>query len=577
MSSDDECGGEEEQQLEPPIDPDDVKAHCHFMILGEPPADHSQFSVLAKKPKWPQNLWKLGTQIYDIRDQSKCLPEPESPDDKTLRFDSHFESGNLSKVFQLGPDTYHCILEYDPNGSGSCQWFYFKVTNTRRDMKYTFYISGFHKGKSLYCNGARIFWYSAKQARKSNISWSRGGTNYAYQVTKRAKNKKKRASLQFQIKFPFDDDEVCLCYALPYTYSDLLKSISQWEQKAKPGWMKVGKVCETEGGRDCPLLTITNPDSQIKESDKKCLFITGRIHPGESNSSYLVHGLLDFLLSGCPEANYILDRTIVKCVPMINIDGVVAGYYRISLTKYDLNRMWTSPDRIMHPVVHETKKLIKEIARTREIVAYLDFHGHSRLHGTFAYGCPNDNDPLLRDKEKTYPRVLSFLSDIFSWNNCVFSFPKDRQAAGRIVVRTEVDVVNSFTIETSFGGVSAGPRAGYLYDEILWKELGSKCGHAVYHLMIDSDSPLVAYVDKEVGFMSPRPLPLSLNEERTEIPVEFCEDQEQPEKVPRKKVHGNIFLSKKPASFLKTNVSEISATSDGVKTPQWTPMQFVMG
>ena len=131
----------------------------------------------------------------------------------------------------------------------------------------------------------------------------------------------------------------------------------------------------------------------------------------------MVHGLLDFLLSGAPEANEILDRTIVKCVPMMNIDGVVAGFYRISLHKFDLNRMWTTPDQVMHPVVYETKRLIQEIAKKREIAIYIDFHGHSRLHGTFAYGCPNDDDPLLRNKEKTWPRVVSFLCDAFSWNH----------------------------------------------------------------------------------------------------------------------------------------------------------------
>ena len=565
MTAEEEVLEEEQQEITP--NPDELKGSCHFIIRGEPPKQHSTFSTLIADPVWPEDLWTSGTLVYDIRHEEKCLGPPESRDDRTLRFDAKFESGNLAQAFRLSDDSYHCILEYDPNASGSCQWFYFKVTNMRREIKYTFYISGFHKGKSLYCNGARIFWYSAKQAREKNISWSRGGSNYAYAVTKKVKTKK-RASLQFQIQFPYEDDEVCLCYALPYTYSDLLRSIDGWMAKAKPGWMRVDKHCDTEGGRDCPILTITNPNSPIKEEDKKCFFITGRIHPGESNSSYMVHGLLDFLLSGAPEANEILDRTIVKCVPMMNIDGVVAGFYRISLHKFDLNRMWTTPDQVMHPVVYETKKLIQEIAKKREIAIYIDFHGHSRLHGTFAYGCPNDDDPILRNQEKTWPRVVSFLCDAFSWNHCVFSFPKERKAAGRIVVKTEVDVLNSYCIETSFGGILAGSRAGYLYDEPLWKELGRNCGLGVYHLLVNQKSPLVSYAEKEIAFLSPKPLPLSMNEERKEVDVEFSEEHTE------KPCERNVFFDMKPSTFLSANIESISEKCDKVKVTPWTQSQF---
>lgn len=583
---------EEEQEPEPQYTTDSLKDSCHYRILGHPPETHSPFSVLAKKPKWPPKLWKIGTLIYDINDPEKCLPPAESPNDVTLRFESRFESGNLSKVYQLGADSYHCILEYDRNASGSCQWFYFLVRNARRDTRYTFYVSGFHKGKSLYCSGARIFWYSHKQALKDGISWSRGGTNYAYAVTRRLK-KKKRASLQFQIKFPYNDDEVCLCYALPYTYSDLLKSIEHWEKIAKPGYFKREVLCETDGGRECPLLTITNPNSSVPLDKKQCVFLTGRIHPGESNSSYLVHGILDFFMSDDPAAAYILDRCIVKCVPMMNIDGVVEGFYRVSLSGNDLNRMWMSPDLVLHPVVNRTKALIKQISSERPIAVYLDFHGHSRLHGTFIYGCPNDDDPELRDTEKTLPRVLSFLCDAFSWNHCVFSFPKDRKSASRIVARTEMDIVQSFTIETSFGGVTSGPRAGCLYDELIWKEIGTKCGGAIYHLLNGNQSPLVSYVSKEMSFLAPRPLPLKNNEERKVVPINFDDEDERK----RKKIFTqrnddkaaainalggannnskNVFHIKQLTSFLGVDPSQINANANVITTPKWDQLQFVL-
>jgi hypothetical protein len=190
---------------------------------------------------------------------------------------------------------------------------------------------------------------------------------------------------------------------------------------------------------------------------------------------------------------------------MISVDRVVEGSYRIfSASGCDLNRMWKSPNQNRHPVVFHTKELIRRTAMERPIVVYIDFHGHSRKHGTFAFGCPNRTDMNLKDAEKTLPRLFAFLSDKFSWEHCVFSFPKERNDAGRIVVRREMGVVQSFTIETSFGACKAGRSAGMLYDEALWKEVGSGCCEAIYHYLIPAGSPLVSDVNMELAYFAPK-------------------------------------------------------------------------
>jgi len=54
-------------------------------------------------------------------------------------------------------------------------------------------------------------------------------------------------------------------------------------------------------GLEVPLLTITDFDSdEIKINDRKIVLISGRIHPGEANGSWVAHGLIEFLLSGSP-------------------------------------------------------------------------------------------------------------------------------------------------------------------------------------------------------------------------------------------------------------------------------------
>jgi hypothetical protein len=72
----------------------------------------------------------------------------------------------------------------------------------------------------------------------------------------------------------------------------------------------------------------------------------------------------------------------------------------------------------------------------------------------------------------------------------VFSYPNERKSASRIVVRRELDIINTFTIETSFAGAIGGPLGGTLYDERLWREFGAKVGEALYHYFCRNVSPL---------------------------------------------------------------------------------------
>lgn len=475
----------------------------YVMHKGRPPQFHSPLATVLKKPDWPDNLWGPGELIYDVSNPGNCLPPAK---DDILRFNSRFESGNLAKAYRLDDNVYHLLLEPDQDPTGLCQWFYFGITNVRKDVEYQFYLSGFHKEDNLFGNGATIFYYSEKRALEEDINWTHGGTDYAYAVTCRTRDHQRRSTLQFRIKFPYDDDLCYICYALPYTYSDLNRAIQHWKSSTPPGVVTHETLCLSMCGREVPVLTITSPESPMPLAGKSCIFLTGRIHPGESNGSYMLHGLIDWLLSDNPSAKYILDHCIVRIVPMIAVDGVIEGAYRIfSLSGFDLNRMWESPCPVKQPVVYHTKELIKKTAMERPIVVYIDFHGHSRLHGTFAFGCPNPSNVGLKDAEKMLPRLWSFLSDEFSWEHCIFSFPKERDAAGRIVVRRELGVVQSFTIETSFGACKAGRNAGMLYDEVLWKEVGAKCGAAIYHYLIPTASPLAAYVNKELLFFAANP------------------------------------------------------------------------
>ena len=98
-------------------------------------------------------------------------------------------------------------------------------------------------------------------------------------------------------------------------------------------------VCLTLAGNRCELLTITSVSTDPEEMEKRpAVVLSARVHPGESNSSYMIRGVLRFLCSSDSDAKVLRDNFVFKIVPMLNPDGVIHGNYRCSLSGMDLNR-----------------------------------------------------------------------------------------------------------------------------------------------------------------------------------------------------------------------------------------------
>lgn len=109
------------------------------------------------------------------------------------------------------------------------------------------------------------------------------------------------------------------------------------------------------GNIDIPLITIT--DNQYHEK-KKVIIITGRVHPGESNSSFIAEGLIKSLCSENFSTKKIRKEYVFKIIPMLNPDGVIAGNYRTGFMGVDLNRIYDQ-DKACFPETVALKKLVK--------------------------------------------------------------------------------------------------------------------------------------------------------------------------------------------------------------------------
>ena len=102
-------------------------------------------------------------------------------------------------------------------------------------------------------------------------------------------------------------------------------------------------LCKSVAGNDVDVLIITNFLSEpVELSVRKSIILTSRVHPGESNSSWMMQGVIDFLVSDQETARLLRDTFVFKIVPMQNPDGVIVGNYRCSLEGTDLNRQWIS-------------------------------------------------------------------------------------------------------------------------------------------------------------------------------------------------------------------------------------------
>jgi murein tripeptide amidase MpaA len=81
------------------------------------------------------------------------------------------------------------------------------------------------------------------------------------------------------------------------------------------------------------MVIITNFSSKPEDiALRKAVVLTSRVHPGESNASYIMQGLLDYLVSDDEGAKYLRNNFVFKIVPMLNPDGVIVGNYRCSLS-----------------------------------------------------------------------------------------------------------------------------------------------------------------------------------------------------------------------------------------------------
>ncbi|KAJ9452879.1 Cytosolic carboxypeptidase 6 [Diplonema papillatum] len=395
-----------------------------------------------------------------------------------MRFDCSFESGNIGKVQALNEFEYDVSVRPDTNNPHYRVWYYFSVSQVQKGQRAIFHIINGSKTKSLYRLGMTPLVRSTSRPK-----WERlpQGRTFYYKSPRFKKN----YVLSFAFCFDKEDDTYYFAYCFPYTFTYLQRFLSLVDAQGFDFYQRE-LLCRTVQQRRVDLLTITNPKPVSSAwGRKKTIFITARVHSGETPASFICHGLLCFLLSDHPIARMLRSHCAFKIVPMLNPDGVFLGNYRCSSMGYDLNRNWLNPSAWAHAPIKYTRDEIIRLnsCPDTELAFFMDIHAHSTCTNAFMFvntggGSSGSFDAKGVTEEVVknamiFPKLLGQLDKTFSFQASRFCREPSKLGTGRRALGEVLHVApNCSALEVSMYCAMDSKQKLVPYTEEMYLEIG---------------------------------------------------------------------------------------------------------
>ncbi|CAD5208252.1 unnamed protein product [Bursaphelenchus xylophilus] len=417
-----------------------------------------------------------------------------------LKFESRFESGNLRQAIQVAENHYELVLSPDINELRShYQWFYFEVSNNQANVPYTFEVINCLKNTSMFSKGMQPVMFSVTEAQQGRPGWVRCGQAVCYyrnlyvppsngssssgsdaekptgrrrtisdgKKMKESTDKENKSyfSIRFSIRFRHAADVCYVAYHFPYTYSYLQATLERHlsDMNHSAIYARIDRLTQSLAGNPVQLVTITATGEADAIKQRKLVVFTSRVHPGESNASWTMHGILKKLLS--KEAQELREKFVFKLVPMLNPDGVINGSHRCSLAGVDLNRVWDNPSEKRHPTIYHAKGMVQYMVDVlkRPPLCFVDLHGHSRKSNVFCYGNNPEESWRAADRSlplhqfQALPELLDKHADGFSLKDCRYSISKAKEPSARIALWRQFGLDRCYTMESTYCGFDQGP------------------------------------------------------------------------------------------------------------------------
>ena len=385
---------------------------------------------------------------------------------------SDFDSGNLAKATRNSAYNYSLWTGPDAMGTSyenTCRtWFYFKATAPEASTA-SFTI------KNLNLQG-KMFRDGMKPVVKTKGKWQRIATPVSFRVAG-------EVASMFELTFVhlFEETECWFAFTYPWSCEEndqLVEELSQ-EASAKGIYFYKELLTHSLDGRKCDVLTISSqagitseseekigslfPEAQeraFKFQGKEIVFISSRVHPGETPGSHMMNGFLKFLVSDDPRAAALRDQFVFKVVPILNPDGVFRGHYRTDTKGMNLNRVYNTPSASDHPTIFAVKELIMHYHRKSKegIYCYIDLHGHASKKGIFVYG--NYMDYQRQIETCLFAKLMSlncinfdFEGSCFQEKNMRAKDKRDglsKEGSGRVALFKAMNLVRCYTLEANY-------------------------------------------------------------------------------------------------------------------------------
>ena len=467
-----------------------------------------QYNLNNKKISYDKLLEIMHIQKIIDKDDYKTFVYKNFNEENELYFSSHFESGNLGYAIKHNTNEYDLILRPETGCQRVYQWFFFLVKINTFSQNYEklkmnpiikFNIINLSKKTLLFNEKIKVLAYynnnwtrdtfnihyylngipyqnDNSQLYYNNNIYNISGINEQNNITenKQTENENnigyKYHTLTFSIdlsKIMGKEKYIYFSYCYPFTYTQLdtyLSSLNCYKDI-----LRFGEIGKSLDGNLLHMLIITNfKDSFDDLANKRAIIFTARIHPGESNGSYVIQGVIDFLLSNDPSAKNLRKNFIFKIIPMLNPDGVRRGNFRMNILGKDLNRMWDENNVEICPTIYYSEQMILKTLDSRDIYFFCDFHGHSTKYNFCLYSCKSKNEFLQIDEktiiknpqkngltfyelvfENIFNRENKFL-DLFS---CVNKINPSKLKTSRALLKLKYNIDFSYGLETSIGGM----------------------------------------------------------------------------------------------------------------------------
>jgi hypothetical protein len=333
--------------------------------------------------------------------------------------------------------------------------------------------------------------------------------------------------LSFAFCFDREDERYHFALAQPYSFSRHQMYVDNLCNR-NLAHVKVDILAKSVQGRPLHLITITDPKNVsppelesaaaapdptstqqpeeskdtderkllFKEDEENCedkpeqdsprkipvVFVMARSHSSDTASSFIVQGLIDFLVSSHTVAKALRKNVIFRIAPVMNPDGVFLGNTRGNLLGQDLNRHWHDADQNLHPTVFAMREAITNKDDPRhQLDMILDLHSNTSFHGLFVYG--NSYDDVYRfERHIVFPKILSQNCFDFNQENTIYNRSTEKEGTSRhYYCSSSTSEANSYTIEVSVLGYM-DPETDSLvtYTDELYCKIGSNMARALW-------------------------------------------------------------------------------------------------